>query len=346
MLQEGADSGNLTPYGERLHAQLSAFWDKARYQVGDLTPLGWQQHQEIAATMVRSFPKAFGKGSRVDACSSASVRSIISMSSCISAIARNAPKAQIYAHQGMLDIQATRPNMGRNPFRYEGPDMAIPYSESSESFFLRKLPQYKDILARLFQDPDKALGQRSAYDVFFNLYMFVGGMNSIPAEERMDVGGIFTKEEYAILWETDNYERFREYYPYRTPCSSIVDDIVSKAGQRLQGGSRGADLRFGHDHVVMSLLMIMDIDGFAFVPSAPDDLALWFQTFRSPMGANIQLVFYESRKHPGEENALVKVLLNGEEARLGALAPADGPYYRWPDVKAYLNARTDLFVRR
>lgn len=346
MLREGSQKGNLTPYGEELLSQLEAFWEKARYQVGDLTPLGWEQHQQIAAGMVKAFPTAFGKGSRVDACSSASVRAIISMSSFVSSISRLAPKAKVYAHQGNLDIQATRPNTGKNPFRYQGPEMTLPYGESSEAFFLRKFPQYRDVLGRMFKDPDAALGQRRAYDVFFNLYMFVGGMNSIPAEERMDVAPIFTKEEYAILWETDNYERFREYYLYQTPCSSIVDDIVAKADGRLAEGSRGADLRFGHDHVVMSLLMIMDIDGFGNVPASNDDLVYWFHTFRSPMAANIQFVFYQPKKNPSPENTLVKVLLNGEQARLGALAPYDGPYYRWSDVKDYLRARTDLFVNR
>ncbi|MBP5689736.1 MAG: phosphodiester glycosidase family protein [Bacteroidales bacterium] len=346
MLREGNEKDNLTPYGEKLFKQLDAFWEKARYQVGDLTPLGWQQHQKIAETMVKSFPTAFGKGSRIDACSSASVRAIISMSSSISSFSRNAPQANIYAHQGTLDIQATRPNTGKNPFRYTGPEMKLPYDESSESFFLRHFPEYRDVLARMFKDPDAALGSRSAYDVFFNLYMFVGGMNSIPEEERMDVAPIFTPEEYVTLWETDNYERFREYYPYQQPCASIVDDIIAKADARLAAGETGADLRFGHDHVVMSLLMLMDIDAIGTIPASQDDLACWFQTFRSPMGANIQFVFYLPKKNPKPENALVKVLLNGEEASFGNLLPYSGPYYKWTDVKEYLESRISMYVTR
>lgn len=345
MLQDGKRSDNLTSYGTHLLEQLEAFWVKGRYKVGNLTPLGWQQHQEIAATMVRSFPSAFGKGSRVDACSSASVRSILSMSSCLSSISRLAPKVQVYAHQGILDMQATRPNMGGpNPFRYIGPPYPFPYKESSEEFFLRRFPQYPEVLARMFKDPSSALNGRNAYEVFFNLYMFVAGMNSIPQEERMDVTPIFTPEEYVTLWETDNYERFREYSNYRTPCSSIVDDIISKADARLQTGERGADLRFGHDHVVMSLLLIMDIEDFDHAPSNPDDLALWFQTFRSPMAANLQLVFYEPGKKGGD--TLVKLLFNGEEARFGSLETATGPYYRWQDLRSYLESRVNLFVTK
>ena len=343
ILREGAAAGNLTPYGEKLLGQVESFWKAVEYRVGDLTPLGWEQHRQIAKTMVRSFPKAFGKGSRVDACSSGSVRSIISMSSCVSSISREAPKADVYAHQGKEDIQATRPNERNNPFVYQGPATIFPYAESSEDFFLRRFPQYPDVLARMFKDPSIALGNRSAYDVFFNLYMFVGGMNSIPEDLRIDVKELLTPEEYAILWESDNYERFREYLPYRTPCSSIVDDIVVKADARLSSGERGADLRFGHDHIMMALLMIMDIDDFNKYPSNPDNLKQVFQTYRSPMATNLQFVFYTPKKGKKGE-PLVKVLHNGEEVRLGSLVHYSGPYYKWADVEAYLRARVALFT--
>ena len=340
MLREGAAADNLTPYGSSLLEQVEPFWTAVEYRVGDLTELGWAQHGKIARNMVRAYPKAFGKGSRVDACSSASVRAIMSMASCVSIIAREAPKTAVYAHQGKLDIQATRPNEKKNPFAYQGPEAVFPYAESSEQFFLRRFPQYKEVLGRLFKDPVAALGERSPFDVFFNLYMFVGGMNSIPEELRLDVHGLLTPEEYVTLWEIDNYERFSEYLPYRVTCSSIVDDILAKARERLASGERGADLRFGHDHIVMSLLMIMDIDDFNKYPANPDDLIQVFQTYRSPMATNIQFVFYTSRR--GEP--LVKVLHNGDEVRLGRLTPYSGPYYKWSDVEAYLRERVALFT--
>ena len=346
MLSEARLQGNLTPYGEDLLDRLQPFWDIVQYRVGDSAPMGWEQHQGIAQTMVKSFPTVFGKGSVVDACSSPAQRSIISMSSCCSALSRLAPQAKLYAHQSQMDVQATRPNIGgHNPFRYPGPKDLFPYEETSEAFFLRRFPQYRDVLSRLFKDPDSCLGSRNPYDVFFNIYMFVAGMNSLPVEQRPDVSGLLTREEYAILWETDNYERAREYRPYRTSCSSVVDDMLAKADARLESGERGADLRFGHDHVLMALLMIMDIDGFDYAPASADDLVYYFQTFRSPMAANIQMVFYAPRKKGGGD-VLVKVLLNGEEARFGSLEAAQGPYYRWNDLRAYLKQRASVYVLR
>lgn len=345
LLREGAQQNNLTARGERLLADLEAFYAEGQYKVGDLTPLGWEQHARIAQTMVKSFPGAFKAGSRVDACSSASVRAMMSMASCCVAIAKEAPGVKIYEHQGMLDVQATRPNTGKNPFRYEGPAPFYPFPESSEDFFLRKFPDWQKALARLFKDPELAIGGRNAYDFFFHYYMLVVGMNSLPEAEKIDMSGLLTNDELATLWEIDNYERFREYIGYRTPCSSIVDDIVAKADARLAAGERGADLRFGHDHVVMSLLMIMDIDGFGYIPQTADELVNTFKSFRSLMATNIQFVFFAPER--GKTGpVLVKVLHNGEEARLGALAPVKGPYYEWNAVKEYLRARTNLYVNR
>ncbi len=344
MLREGAEKGNLTPYGESLLKELEAFWKKAEHRVGDLTPLGWEQHQRIAEQMVAAYPKAFGKGSRVDACSSASVRSIMSMSSEVAAFARKAPKAVVYAHQGDLDIQATRPNLGKNPFRYKGPSIAFPYGETSEAFFHRRFPGYKDVLGRLFIDPTRCLGDREPCDVFFHLYMLVGGMQSLPEDLRLDLKGLFSVDEYATMWEVDNYIRFKEYHKYQTSCCSIIDDIIAKADERLASGERGADLRFGHDHVMMALMMLMDLDDFGHFPEDPDDLAYWFQTFRSPMGTNFQLVFYTPKR--GNGDVLVKLVHNGEEARLGQLPSVQGPYYKWTDVREYLKDRTAPYVTR
>lgn len=343
LLSAAKENGNLTPRGEKLLADLQQYWKKGQYTIGELTPLGWAQHSFIAKTMVESFPAAFGKGSRVDACSSPAVRSVLSMSSECATISREAPNSSVYAHQGVLDIQAAVPNHGpENPFRYKGPETVYPYSESLEDYFNRKVTCYRDILSRIFINPDGCLGNRTPCRFFHYYHMLIGGMNSIPEQERIDTKGLVTPEEYAILWDVFNYEAFLEYLKYRTACCSIVDDIIAKADIRLSQGEPGADLRFGHDHVVMPLLMIMDVNGFGTFPATLDSLSEVFQTFHSPMAANLQFVFYTSRK--GEP--LVKLLLNGAEAEIGTVEPVQGPYYRWEDVKAFLNERTSLFVYR
>ncbi len=50
------------------------------------------------------------------------------------------------------------------------------------------------------------------------------------------------------------------------------------------------------------------------------------------MGGNLQLVFY--RSNPQDEDVLVQVLLNENEATL-PIKTDDAPYYHWNDVRDY-----------
>lgn len=343
MLNQADSADNLTEYGRKLLDSVTVFYNKVKYHTGDLTEAGWNQHRAIAGTMVKNFPSVFGKDARVDAVVSKSTRSIVSMTSFCTELARLRPSVQIYAHQGFLEQQATAPNLGENELRYKGPALVNPYSEDYESFFDRKMPRWKDIYARIFKDTEKALAGKSPVMATLYAYMLVAGMPSIPQEQRVDLTGLFSEEEFAAFWEVDNYMRFKEYYKYQTSCCSVLDDIISKADKRIAGNEKGADLRFGHDHVMMTLFLLLNMDNFAHYPATDDELLYWFQSYRSPMGTNMQMVFYRPKnKRNGE--ILVKLLVNGVESHFTKTEPASFPYYRWEDVKSYMLGRIDEFV--
>lgn len=342
MLRTAAKQGKLTEYGQEVLSKLEPFYEKVKYHVGDLTEVGWEQHRRIAEVMVQSFPTVFAEGATVDAVASSSIRAIISMASCCLSLQRQRPGLDIYEHQGFLDLQETAPNTGQNELRYKGPELKYPFEENTEQFIARRFPAWKDIYSRMFRDADTIIGKRSAYSVLVDTYMLVAGMASLPEDVRVDLGDLFTPGEYVTMWEVDNLDRFREYHQYKTACSSIVDAIVADTDARIAAGKNGADLRFGHDHVFMTLLMLMDIDGFGTIPSTTDELAWWFQTYRSPMGANMQYVFY--RPADGDGDVLVKLLVNGEECHLGNLQSDIWPYYRWDDVKGFLKSQVRKYV--
>lgn len=350
MLRKASQTANLTEYGVSLLEQMEILWSNVQYKVGDLSPMGWKQQQRLASRMAASFPKAFGKGSYVDACASTSLRSVMSMSSFCLGLAKDAPSAEIFEHQTLEDVKCTAPNMGNNPWRYASRITRSPFQETPEEFFARRFPEYVKVLGRMFKDTDKALEGRKPLYTFYDIYMLVGGMNSIPEDVRIDLGGVFTPEEFAAMWECDNYLHFHEYLRYIGPCCAVVDDIIAKADARIKDGVCGADLRFGHDHVMMPLMVITDIDGFGTFPDSPDDLALYYQTFRSPMATNLQLVFYRS-KCCRKGDILVKVLHNGEAVKVGSLPEASAPgadvlYYNWSELREYLLARVDKFAIR
>ena len=84
----------------------------------------------------------------------------------------------------------------------------------------------------------------------------------------------------------------------------------------------------------MPLVVFMDINGLGRTAHAPEEAFEIFPPWQMPMGGNLQLVFFRSRRSP---EILLKVLWNEREAVLPFEA-AEGPYYRWSDFKAYYNA--------
>ena len=358
MLHEAGEKENLSEYGNGLMTRLELFMEKAGNHIGELTDLGRQQQYRLAGEMAERYPQAFRKGAVVTAQASSSSRSILSMASFCTALARKCPSIRIDQFQGFAETQATAPNMGRNPLRIKGPGLGNPYRESPAEFMQRRFPEFTEtVLGKMFRDPYAALGDRDVQYLMDHIYMLIGGMNSLPDGVRMDFSDIATPETLARMWELDNYQRFCEYIVYTASCCSVFKDIIERADARLalldsaagkhegraEGRAEGADLRFGHDHVLMSLLMIADIDSFGELPENPDELGHVFQTFRSPMAANLHFVFYRPKN--GRGPILTGLSLNGQPARLSSLdkelglSPDESGFYRWDDVKAWFEKR-------
>ena len=359
LLHEAEGKENLSEYGSGLMARVELFMEKAGNHIGELTDLGRQQQYRLAGEMAERYPQAFRKGAVVTAQASSSPRSILSMASFCTALARKCPSIRIDQFQGFAETQATAPNMGRNPLRIKGPGLGNPYRESPAEFMQRRFPEFTEtVLGKMFRDPYAALGDRDVQYLMDHIYMLIGGMNSLPDGVRMDFSDIATPETLARMWELDNYQRFCEYIVYTASCCSVFKDIIERADARLAladhgraegraegavGRAEGADLRFGHDHVLMSLLMIADIDSFGELPENPDELGHVFQTFRSPMAANLHFVFYRPKN--GRGPILTGLSLNGQPARLSALdkelgiSPDESAFYRWDDVKAWFEKR-------
>ena len=358
LLHEAEGKENLSEYGSGLMARVELFMEKAGNHIGELTDLGRQQQYRLAGEMAERYPQAFRKGAVVTAQASSSSRSILSMASFCTALARKCPSIRIDQFQGFAETQATAPNMGRNPLRIKGPGLGNPYRESPAEFMQRRFPEFTEtVLGKMFRDPYAALGDRDVQYLMDHIYMLIGGMNSLPDGVRMDFSDIATPETLARMWELDNYQRFCEYIVYTASCCSVFKDIIERADARLalldsaagklegraEGRAEGADLRFGHDHVLMSLLMIADIDSFGELPENPDELGHVFQTFRSPMAANLHFVFYRPKN--GRGPILTGLSLNGQPARLSALdkelgiSPDESAFYRWDDVKAWFGKR-------
>jgi hypothetical protein len=76
----------------------------------------------------------------------------------------------------------------------------------------------------------------------------------------------------------------------------------------------------------------MGLSGCNTQTSNLDSLVYHWNEFKIiPMGGNIQLIFYRSKK---ETEVLMKVLLNEREVTL-PIESETAPYYKWSEVKRY-----------
>ena len=94
----------------------------------------------------------------------------------------------------------------------------------------------------------------------------------------------------------------------------------------------------------MSLVGLLELDGYGLQTDCLDTLEVlgWADYRISPMGGSVMLIHYRTDKN--DPDPLVRVLLNGREARMPI--PTDcAPYYHWADVKRYYLRKLYAYAR-
>ena len=181
-----------------------------------------------------------------------------------------------------------------------------------------------------------------------DLYVAGGIEHCIDLDSQIDLYSFFTDKELYTLAKLDCYDFYgdhadsREFGKKRVAMADeLVKDIIFKADRALEPDSPyAADLRFTHDWVVSPLFAMVGVDGMdKRLPFTSVD-KYWMTSDYIPMAANIQFIFYSDGN---SRNTLVKVLLNEKETRIPALKPVSGPYYRWSDLRAWLEKRIHQF---
>ncbi len=78
-MHQAKEMDALTPYGEKITAQLDTIWEEARGRGGELSPLGYRQQHDIAQRMYKAFPEAFASAPTITATSTVFMRCAHSM---------------------------------------------------------------------------------------------------------------------------------------------------------------------------------------------------------------------------------------------------------------------------
>ncbi|MCQ2110438.1 MAG: hypothetical protein MJY79_02945 [Bacteroidaceae bacterium] len=327
MLTQAKRLGTLTEEGKKFHDAYMEAYPELMAGMGELTRVGWDQHQGIARTMYASFPEVFRKGGTVSAISSLSGRCVISMSAFCQALEQCNPKLDIYEQSSRFTLHGVVPTDGENPYKKSYPRKVLRLNPSSIAR-PAGVPSSEEVVARVFTSTQGLSKRASAIQSDLkNLY------TSLPSIGHVGMmGNIMTDQEIVASWENSNFYAYQSFYGNQNDMIPIVEDILDRAKAVVEGESTDlASLRFGHDTCLGPLTILMGINGADTEISDASDVKLWYQNYQTGKAANIQFIFYRSKKNP---EILVKCLLNGEEATLPL--PGDGtPYYKWSDFYSY-----------
>lgn len=325
------NKSGLTDLGEDVRLRLQKVWENARGRGGNLTPLGERQHKAIAKRLYQQYPHIFRDSTNVSARSSVSVRCIMSMSAFTEQLKELNPSLQITreANQRHMDYIAYT-----SPEAEKLGSASAPWRTAFHTFEENHIHPER-LITSLFKNPKEV---RNPRELMMGLYWIASDMQDV--ELPLSFYDLFEKEELFGIWQSVNYRMYicNANAPVNQGAApesakSLLKNIIESADRAIREGTPCATLRFGHDTNLIRLLALMQVEGCSNQETDPDRYYLAWQDFRvSPMGANLQLIFFKNKQ--GE--VIVKLLHNENEVKLPIDSPI-APYYKWETVKAFYN---------
>ncbi|MCI7579774.1 MAG: histidine-type phosphatase [Prevotella sp.] len=336
VLKSADSAGVLTPLGKNVLKRYEIIIQEADNRYGELTPLGAEQHRQIARRMYERFPEVFEGNVWVDAKSTVVIRCILSMTNELTELTRLNPKLRIRHDASMHDMYYMNFNdkeLLKKKWNKESNDVY-------EKYF-KEMVNYDYAFCQLFTDTSFVWRKADARKFYEKLFHTANNLQNLEARKKVTLYDLFTDEDIYNNWRVANMWWYLGYgfsqlnggkQPYVQ--RNLLRKIIEEADSCIVLQNPGATLRFGHETMVMPLTVLMGLNGYDLVTDdyAHLDQKGWVNYRIFPMGANIQLVFY--RRNTGNKDVLVKVLLNENEATL-PIKSNTAPYYKWSEVRDY-----------
>lgn len=333
-------NGKLTPRGKELLAQLRKIQQDAKGRDGELTQVGADQHRGIVKRMFANFPEVFADSARVDARSSVVIRCILSMDNELQELKAANPKLRITSDASAKDMVYIAEEA------LEGIDTAYfkaytNYAKDVLKDFHNNHPDSYQFLNVIVNDPQFAKDSLNASSLLH--YLFNIAANAQSHYDMPAPYDIFTEEEIQNRWLYNNARWYlsdgnTRYNGNLQPFTqqNLLRNIIESADTAINNGGNGANLRFGHEVIVLPFTTLLELDNFGKEINDLEEVAgQWKNSDVFPMGCNIQMVFYKPTDQPATaDNVLIKILLNEKECSL-PVSTDNAPYYSWKDLRQY-----------
>lgn len=332
-----ADSVNeLTPTGERVLEEMQHIMNETESRWGELTGYGKDQHRAIARRMIEHFPEVFSGDARVSCISTIVPRCIESMGVAMTQMKQLNPQLRItmeasQRNQWYMNYQDRKLRRG-----YMTPEAKKAY----DAYISTRMGNSR-LMELIFKNPD--IVKEIVDDEEFNYYLMKMGLfqQNTPLWRNTYLQDLFLTDELYHMWQVDNVLWYIQHGACKlnggkqpTSQKNLLRHLIADADSCIRLDKPGAQLRFGHETVLLPLVCLMGINGYDLATDNLDELEAkgWWCSSVFPMAANLQFVFY--RSSPRDKDVLMKVLLNEQEATL-PIATDCAPYYHWADVRQY-----------
>ena len=329
-LEYASSVSGITPLGEEILSELSLLWKEAKGRSGELTSKGADQHKGIAYRMYNRYSAVFNSGKKIDAISSTSLRCVLSM---------NAFCSQISEMNDGVDISINSSNRFMEYMAYTSPELKefsspdMPWQKDAVEFE-KSILNPERVMNSIFTRHDLRPEDEISY--YKALFRVISSIQNTDFETSLYK--VFTNDELYSLWKALNYRM----YVINGACplnngmgpasaSTLLRKIMDDADCAINNGDVSVSLRFGHDTTLIRLLALMKVEGCASAETDNRCFHLAWQDYNvSPMGANLQMIFYKNT----EGNVLVKFLHNEREVSIDSSSSClSGKYYDWERLK-------------
>jgi hypothetical protein len=299
--------------------------------LGDLTPIGEQQHHGIAKRMVQNFPEIFKTPNlHIDARSTTSVRSILSMIAECEELAQANPTATI--HNEANEANMAYMNAPKEGLQRMNEGKARPIQNEWGA----RMRDPHRLMTVLFSDQDWVYMNVMPAQLMGSLYDIATNQQSHDGDATLL--DLFTPEELLRLWNGNNLYWYLNFanapqtdnvMPWTH--APLLRNIIETADTVTQ---KQATLRFGHDTVVLPIIALMELGGMNCSIDNLEELDTYFRSYKAiPTACNVQLIFYRPKKGKAGD-VLVKALLNENEVTMPVETDMF-PYYKWSDVREF-----------
>ncbi len=327
VLNEANKNNKLTQFGKSLLNRIEIIYKDAENRYGDVTPLGIEEHKQIAERMFNNYPEIFkSKGNKNPYIYS---RSTV-VPRCILSMAANNERLKELNPKIITKRDATKRDV------YVGNSYKVSYRDSINALskkFIEDNFDTKSFIAKIFNDVEYAKNTiKDQADFVNDIYYLVAAVKDVP-HIKVNMDDVFTKDEIFTLWQATNIKLYLVFTSKAAVDSSklLLKNILDCADSAIKNNNIAADLRFGHDSYIAPLLTLMKVNNWDVIENDPNNVyKVWCDYKVAGMGANLVLVFYRNDKN----DVLVKFIHNEKDATI-PIKPKIANYYDWNEVKDF-----------